>query len=139
MVSSRLFERFILTCLLLNIAAMACRHFAQSDDFSYALDLVSKLFTVLFMVEALLLIVAMGPKEFWANDWNKLDLIVICLSMPDLFIVPYAVDTYRPLFSIQTLLISRVLRIIKLLKVSSSSSRMFCSLFVFLLLLSGIL
>ena len=43
-------------------------------------------FTIIFLLEADIKLIGMGPKRYFADDWNKFDFFVVVASMIDLIL-----------------------------------------------------
>jgi len=70
------FDQFIMTCIILNSSIMAVQHFTQTDGVTAFIDIANYLFALIFTIEAVLKLTALGRKYF--NDsWNKFDFIIV--------------------------------------------------------------
>lgn len=112
--SSELFEIGIIIIILLNVLAMSLERYGQEPwevDAHLYLDVF---FTVVFVLEFVLKILAMGPWQYFRVGWNQLDFVLVVFA-----VLAYA-DTGS--FSIgMDVTIFRVLRcgrMVKLVRVS---------------------
>lgn len=103
-------DNFILSIIIVNSAII----FAQSYHFEYkwlvAMDIVC---TLLFAIEMLLKHVEYGVHNYWKNGWNRLDGILVILSIPSVlaFLFP------NLLSNLSFLLILRLLRILRFFRI----------------------
>jgi hypothetical protein len=67
---------------------------------------------VIFAIEALLKIIAFGPKFYFIENWNKFDFLIVIFSIlsSDEDIFPFKVNAIR------IIRVARLLRVIKTLK-----------------------
>lgn len=107
-------ERAVLAIILLNTAII----FAQECGATHPLlDMLDMLCTLIFVVEAAVKIAHHGWRNYWADNWNRFDFIIVVLSIPALLelLLP------NSLSGLETLQVLRTLRILK----SFRSFRMF--------------
>ncbi|XP_022252047.1 sodium channel protein 60E-like [Limulus polyphemus] len=100
-----LFELSITCCIVLNTALLASEHHGMPSSMAYTLSLGNLVFTVVFAIEALIKLVALGVK-FFSCKWNIFDLIIVAVSLADL-----ALETVSGL---SVLRMFRLLRVLKL-------------------------
>ncbi|XP_076321983.1 sodium channel protein 1 brain-like [Tachypleus tridentatus] len=100
------FFEFSITCsIILNTAFLASEHYGMPSGMAYTLSLGNLVFTVVFAIEALIKLVALGVKFFYCK-WNIFDLIIVAVSLADL-----ALETVSGL---SVLRMFRLLRVLKL-------------------------
>jgi len=63
---------------------MAVLHEGQSQEFGAMLDFTNYIFTVIFILEATLKLIAYGDTYF-NNSWNQFDFFVVVASVFDIF------------------------------------------------------
>lgn len=103
-------EIFILSIIILNSAII----FAQSYHLEYrwltAIDLVC---SILFLIEMLVKHVEYGARKYWSDGWNRLDGILVMLSIPSVlaFIFPSLLG------NLSFLLILRLLRVLRFFRI----------------------
>lgn len=78
---------------------------------NYAFTVADCIFTVLFLIEAIVKIGHYGWKGYWESNWNKFDFIITILAVPSLLniFIPGAIPT-------NVLLAFRVLRVFKVFR-----------------------
>ncbi len=101
--------RFILTLIVLNALVIFISGFEWSENTRLQLSLLDHAFTILFVVELAVKMKAFGFKGYWASAWNKLDLILVALSIPALIAFAFDVSARDLSF----LLVFRITRIFK--------------------------
>lgn len=112
-IKSDYFQYFILVCIVLNMVQMAIYYENSPHIYTSSLETVNLIFTIIFIIEALVKLVANGVIEYFKNNWNKFDFFVAITSALDLFM------TYFLSNSISLLrLAPQLIRILKVLRVS---------------------
>jgi len=85
LVSSSTFEKFIMSCIVLNILQMAVETENMTVSFSAFLDFTGNIFSFIFFVEMVLKLIAYGDTYF-KNSWNRFDFVVVTSSIFDVII-----------------------------------------------------
>lgn len=80
LVQSRKFEIFIIIVIAINMLAMMVQHYDQPHEVKQVLDYLNIVFTVIFIVEAILRIIALRWRYF-QYPWNVFDFIIVILSI----------------------------------------------------------
>ena len=107
--------------ILLNMVQMAVLHEGQSEGFTGILDFANYIFTVIFIVEACLKLVAFG-KSYFNNAWNKFDFFVVVSSILDLLIGLVAEGSVGILaMGPQLARVLRVLRVTRILRLAGKA------------------
>ena len=103
-------ERIILLVILLNSVIL----FLQEGGVqSHTINLIDALCTIFFIIEMTVKHRQLGIKGYWTSGWNKLDGILVLLSIPSL--VAYFVPTH--MLDLSILLILRVLRVFRIFRI----------------------
>ena len=71
---------FITGCIILNVILMATEHYPASPVYEDFLSWANHVFYGVFLLEAILKIIGMGPKLYFAEVWNRFDFTIVCLS-----------------------------------------------------------
>lgn len=103
-------DKFILAVILLN----SCIIYMQVSGYeSFTVSLSDTLCTLIFLVEMIVKHREYGFKGYWKNGWNRLDGILVILSLPSF------VELFIPLemFNLSFLLIFRLLRVLRFFRV----------------------
>eukprot|EP00762_Andalucia_godoyi_P008681 ANDGO_00428.mRNA.1 Muscle calcium channel subunit alpha-1 len=108
MVSSKPFDLFIAFIIILNILVMCIEHYQQSDSVSQFLEISNICFTSLFVLEAILKNVGLGPRQYFSSGWNCFDFFIVIISVIAFFVnTGIGVSIFR---------LFRVLRLFRLVK-----------------------
>ncbi len=109
-------ERNILVAIFINSMIIFALYFPQIEE-SYPsiyriLDGLDHFFVVLFMLEALVKIRALGRKQYFADSWNVFDFLIVVASIPGfLNFMPFFASANTSVFKIL-----RLLRMVRLLR-----------------------
>ena len=118
-VLSKAFETIIMIFILLNIISMACIYDTQSDYYSDVMSKINLIFTFIFILEAILKILALGPKSYFSVSWNQFDFSIALSTIVDL-IVTNILDIQSLSIYPQLARLLRLLRITRLFKLMKS-------------------
>jgi hypothetical protein len=113
----KLFDAFILAAICMNVLVMMLRSYEWDGQttgcrlrgecsYDVSLDVMSKVFTYIFIFEAVVKLISFGPKQYFEAIWNRVDFLLVALSIPQLITA-----ALPPFFSI-----FRVLRITRLVR-----------------------
>lgn len=104
-------ERSILLVILLNTVIL----FLQEIGFkSPTINVIDAACTVFFIIEMVMKHIQLGVRGYWASGWNRMDGILVILSIPAL--ISYFVPAH--LLDLSILLILRVLRVFRLFRLA---------------------
>ena len=99
-------EFFILGLIIFNVLII----FIDGFEFSYkTLDYVEAFITILFIVEIWVKISHFGIRKYFASNWNRLDFVLIVISIPSLLYLFHD----DPMLETNIFLSLRVLRVFK--------------------------
>ncbi len=79
LIHSKAFEVVIMTFIILNIASMGFIFENMSDEYSRMLNNINLGFTVVFVIEFILKIVALDF-QYFTSSWNNFDFCIVILS-----------------------------------------------------------
>jgi voltage-gated sodium channel len=102
-------DKFILGLILLNSAILFAGGYLSNENDKFILVIFDNFITVLFLIELIVKFHKFGFKVYFESNWNKLDFILIILSVPAL--LTFSFDLSFIDFSF--LLVFRVLRVFK--------------------------
>ena len=74
---SRLFEQFIMGCILVNTFTMALKYIEMPDDMLVTLNICNLIFAAIFTIEMVLKLLALGWTQYIRDAWNKFDFIIV--------------------------------------------------------------
>jgi hypothetical protein len=79
------FESGVTIAILLNLISMLDRGYADSSVKVYVVDLIDSVFLLLYYIEMVMRLIAIGPKAFAMDPMNIFDLFVNIMSAIDFF------------------------------------------------------
>jgi len=114
-VTAKYFKVCIYVAIVLNTIALACDHHGKSEDFRFALIVVDSIFGAIYVLEALMKLVAFGPKGYFHSKSNVLDFVIVLVVLLNwiLELVP-STGQIEDLRAVQSLRVLRVLRLFNL-------------------------
>lgn len=121
LVSSTFFKIFMLVIILINTVQMAMTYEGSSKTYALALNIVNDICTYVFIIEALLKIIALGAKGYFQSHWNKFDFFVVLCSITFIITRQYLNQNLQILkLGPQLFRVLRVLRISRIVKLFDS-------------------
>ncbi|CAD8053314.1 unnamed protein product [Paramecium primaurelia] len=120
-ISNKIFDFFIMFCIILNIAAMASNYEGSSVQYQYILETLNLVLSVIFIFESVLKIIGFGPRGYFRNNWNQFDFFVVLSSILDM-ILSFTDNKNNPILSAgpQLIRVFRVLRVTRLFRLVKS-------------------
>jgi hypothetical protein len=107
------FEKFITLCILSNTGTMMLNHFGQSAWLAAGTTVANQIFALIFTVEAVVKLGALG-KYYFTDSWNIFDLVLVIVSDAGLVLSWLGVMDLGALASVlRTFRVARVLRLVK--------------------------
>uniref|UniRef100_M3YWH2 Voltage-dependent T-type calcium channel subunit alpha-1H n=1 Tax=Mustela putorius furo TaxID=9669 RepID=M3YWH2_MUSPF len=120
--TSHYLDLFITFIIGVNVITMSMEHYNQPKSLDEALKYCNYVFTVVFVFEAALKLVAFGFRRFFKDRWNQLDLAIVLLSIMGITLEEIEMSAALPI-NPTIIRIMRVLRIarvvLKLLKMAT--------------------
>lgn len=115
-VSHYKFDFAIAIIIGLNVLSMAMEYYQMPEKLSLCLKILNYIFTSIFILEALLKIYGFGPRLFFKQRWNQLDIVIVFLSI--IGIIFEEINSKLPINPtiIRVMRILRIARILKILK-----------------------
>jgi hypothetical protein len=133
------FTAFIIFCILANTAVLAAQHHNQPDWLDNVTEISNQVFLLIFAVELLIVLTAVGFLRFFTSGFYLLDIFVVSLSIVELFAAGTSfITVFRAL---------RLLRVLKLVRnapslqavvrviISALKETLYLNLVLFLLIL----
>jgi len=108
------FSQFILWCVVLNTAVLACQWPDMPEDLEGKLEVANTGFMVLFFFEMVLKIAGLGFKDYISDNWNRFDAAIVCLSLGEFTYGLIAGSSGGS--SLSVLRVLRVLRVMRMLQ-----------------------
>ncbi|XP_033039387.1 voltage-dependent T-type calcium channel subunit alpha-1G isoform X10 [Trachypithecus francoisi] len=118
--TSHYLDLFITGVIGLNVVTMAMEHYQQPQILDEALKICNYIFTVIFVLESVLKLVAFGFRRFFQDRWNQLDLAIVLLSIMGITLEEIEVNASLPINPtiIRIMRVLRIARVLKLLKMA---------------------
>merc|ERR1712142_608010 len=113
-VTSGMFEYMIFAFIVANTIILGAQYWNMRDAYMYVLDGFNIDFTLVFLFECLLKLVAFRLKNYFLDAWNVFDFVIVVGSILDIVIseTPVLGDTA---FKLNFFRLFRALRLVKLL------------------------
>ena len=87
LILNKWFDRFILFLILCSTARLVVDTFVSGYEFVLAFDILDAIFNIIFLLECLLKVFAMGfvmdEGSYLRDNWNKMDIIIVLCSFFD--------------------------------------------------------
>jgi hypothetical protein len=109
------FESLILAFILLNSVALAVVHHDMHPTLESILDLSETAFTIIFLIEMAMKVLALGFGVYWSSHANKVDAIVNVLCVAALFPQGEGGEAAKTARLFRILRVFRAVRLVKLL------------------------
>ena len=77
------FELCIMVAILLNVISISLKHYDQSPAWDVADHVTNVLFTGVFAAEMVLKLLGLGFRQYFFDDWNKFDFVIVWISLFD--------------------------------------------------------
>ena len=129
---NKLFDHFITSCIIVNSLLLASKQYEGNydqkfiSDWNQLLDLIDLIFSVIFLLECLIKILATGfighKKAYMRDGWNWIDFFIVCISM--LIFIPGIGQN-----SLKALRTTRILRPLRSLHKLESMKRLIQTIF----------
>ena len=111
---SRLFENFIMGCIMCNTVVMALIWFDEPEALPDTIQIINYIFLTIFTVEAIIKIIAL-KKDYFKDTWNKFDFTIVVFTLiillMDVAQIPVKFGAGPTV--LRALRIGRILRLIK--------------------------
>ena len=113
-VTSRMFEYMIFAFIVANTIILGAQYYNMQTPYTYVLDGFNIGFTLVFLFECLLKLVAFRLKNYFLDAWNVFDFVIVVGSILDIVIseTPVLGSTA---FKLNFFRLFRALRLVKLL------------------------
>lgn len=102
-------EKLLLGLIVINSIILFIGGYLTKESHTFIFLVADNLITTLFITELVVKLKEFGIKKYFNSGWNKLDFILIVLSLPSLISFLFSIQ----LFDVSFLLVFRVLRVFK--------------------------
>lgn len=118
-VTSKYFDLAIAAVIGLNVVTMALEYYMMPIALEYALKIFNYFFTAVFILEAIMKLVALGLKLYLKDKWNQLDVGIVMLSVVGIVLeeLETKIIPINPTI-IRVMRVLRIARVLKLLKMA---------------------
>ena len=79
-VKTKIFESAVLVTIVANVVLLLAEHFPSATSWATFLELLNTIFLVVFTIEIVMQILALGAGPYLKNNWNRLDVGIVVLS-----------------------------------------------------------
>ncbi|XP_043349599.1 voltage-dependent T-type calcium channel subunit alpha-1H isoform X4 [Dermochelys coriacea] len=119
--TSHYLDLFITFIIGVNVITMSMEHYNQPKTLDEALKYCNYVFTIVFVFEAVLKLVAFGFRRFFKDRWNQLDLAIVLLSIMGITLEEIEMNAALPINPtiIRIMRVLRIARVLKLLKMAT--------------------
>lgn len=106
-------DKFIFSIILLNAIILFTQEMGVNVWWVNGLDVLC---TIIFVIEMIVKHVVWGLKGYWKDGWNRMDGVLVLLSLPSIFsyIWPDAVTNFSFILALRLLRIFRTFRLVHL-------------------------
>lgn len=117
-IKSKYFEFFITFSIIGNIIILSMNYEGSSPDYQTILENFNYSFTVIFIAEFLVKILALGPWKYFKHNWNRLDFLIVFLSILDIILHSTSANTTNTFMrkGPQIIRIFRIIRVVRMVK-----------------------
>ncbi|KAK5615590.1 hypothetical protein CRENBAI_024979 [Crenichthys baileyi] len=118
--TSHYLDLFITFIICINVFTMSIEHYNQPQYLEEVLKYCNYAFTIIFVIEALLKLVAFGFHRFFKDRWNQLDVGIVALSIMGITLEELKMKAALPINPtiIRIMRVLRIARVLKLLKMA---------------------
>uniref|UniRef100_A0A8D2ZLD0 Ion transport domain-containing protein n=1 Tax=Scophthalmus maximus TaxID=52904 RepID=A0A8D2ZLD0_SCOMX len=119
--TSHYMDLFITIIIFTNLLTMSMEHYNQPQYLNEILKYCNYVFTVVFVIEAILKLIAFGLRRFFKERWNQLDLAIVLLSIMGITLEEIDLSASLPINPtiIRIMRVLRITRVLKLLKMAT--------------------
>jgi hypothetical protein len=103
-VTNKYFEDFMTICIIVQLIFLGTQTATQSLEYTNTLIQVHWVFTVIYLIETVLRLLAFGIKRFASKFWNMWDFLIVIL----MFVLPFTFNTYKGVGVLRALQFSRI-------------------------------
>uniref|UniRef100_A0A6Q2XQJ8 Ion transport domain-containing protein n=1 Tax=Esox lucius TaxID=8010 RepID=A0A6Q2XQJ8_ESOLU len=118
--TSNYLDLFITIIIGINVVTMSMEHYDQPQYLEDTLKYFNYVFTCIFIIEALLKLMAFGLHRFFKDRWNQLDVAIVLLSIMGITLEELKMNASLPINPtiIRIMRVLRIARVLKLLKMA---------------------
>ncbi|CAF1073951.1 unnamed protein product [Rotaria sordida] len=117
---NKYFDLIIAAIIGINVLTMSLEFYPMPSNLDKFLEYCNYVFTVIFLLEFIWKIIALGPSRYFKDKWNQLDSIIVLFSIVDLIMAKMLTGhilSINPTL-IRVIRVLRIARVLKLLKMA---------------------
>ena len=120
MCDSKYFDLVIAGVIGLNVVSMSLEYYMMPAKLEEILDVLNLVFTFIFLLEAIMRLVALGLYRYFKERWNQLDIIIVLFSILGIVFDRLDSKSIIPVNPtiVRVMRVLRIARILKLLKMA---------------------
>ncbi|OMJ73663.1 hypothetical protein SteCoe_27598 [Stentor coeruleus] len=115
-VSHRYFNSLIILSVVINTSILAYDHYGIDSKTSKNLQDINTFFTYFFASELIVKVIALGPRAYLRDFMNYFDVIVVTLSLVEIFLISGGTSAISAFRAIRIFRIFRVLKVVRLFR-----------------------
>lgn len=123
-----IFSNFIMICIIINTFVLGMDHYGISQQMQYILEILNSILTFIFVAEMVLLILAIGFKEYFRSPMLCFDGIIVAISILETILASIQGGNESGVFSVFRAL--RIFRIFKLAKSWTSLNKLLSVMYI---------
>eukprot|EP00892_Ulva_mutabilis_P003109 jgi/Ulvmu1/1279/UM011_0003.1 len=131
---SKRFEIAVLAVVVANVIIMALNTYGQSRSRTTVFERINLVFSLVFIVEAVIKILGFGWRFYIRSGWNKFDFVLVVASVIDFAMAAVGSSVGGGIFNIlrsqKILRVTRITRMLKLIKSFKSLQSLFVTLWI---------
>lgn len=102
-------DRNMMMAILINTIIIFCLYFPSFKQHDVLVD-IDHFFVLFFLIEAIVKLIVLKPSNYFSNNWNRFDFLLVVLSVPSLLLA------YISIPDTSSILIFRVFRLARLFR-----------------------
>lgn len=107
------FEKFILSCIIVNSICMCFDYYGASQQWNDVLEALNTAFYCIFFLEFLLKLLGLGARQYFRDRWNQFDSFIVLVSTVSFIVRAAGATNYIDPTLFRVFRILRLFRIIK--------------------------
>ncbi|CAF2632343.1 unnamed protein product [Rotaria sp. Silwood2] len=117
---SKYFDLIIAAIIGVNVVTMSLEFYPMPSKLDKFLEYCNYVFTVVFLIEFIWKIVALGPSRYFKDKWNQLDSFIVVVSIVSIVMENMLSGHILPINPtlIRVIRVLRIARVLKLLKMA---------------------
>jgi hypothetical protein len=86
------FEAFMVICILVNTLLLSLDRYPDEPEETLIMEKINIFFTVIFTMEMIIKLFAIGFKHFFMSMFNLFDCLVVISGLVDIFLAEFLID-----------------------------------------------